>query len=235
MGDDGSLRALVDRFAAERIVVTGAQPWAPRIEGDALRFVAQLAEPGPAGSFLDGAVPGRYVVTYTVAKGLTARPATPARLVVSQPAIRGDAPSDYAPIRLAAQVSNEGDEDLNGVPILFMVGRPGQARQTIATVLVTVPAGQTVVADALWNSAAAGDWDVVAIPVTDGATPSATSQVKVAAGPPTDFGALLLAQGLRPFSGGAVTATITLIVAAATGFGLVVWRTRSARESGPVG
>jgi hypothetical protein len=176
--------------------------------------------------------PGTYVVSYTPAAGFEVRPATPPRLTLSAPELRGDVPSTQAPARVAAVMRNEGDEDAVGVPLVFLARRADDVSEVVGSAVVDVPAGETRVAEILWVPGSAGDW---AVHVAELGVESAVSpplRVRAGAAAATDVGSMLIAQGLRPFAGGAISASITLVAAVAVGMGFVVWRgERSRREA----
>jgi hypothetical protein len=222
-GDGGDLLKLFDAFKEERVAFPHATAWDARAEGAGFRFTLRLNEPLPDHPVVGGLDPGTYVVSYRPDAGFTVRPAGPARVSLSAPVVRGDAPAELGPTRLSIDVRNDGDQDLSGATVLFAAGRPEQAGQTIGWATVDVPAGQTVAADVLWIPGVAGDWEVRASTVHRDAAASPVARIVVARAPRTDVGSLLLAQGLQPFSGGAISASLTLAAGVAVGLGFVVW------------
>ncbi|HEV8634522.1 MAG TPA: hypothetical protein VG370_09845 [Chloroflexota bacterium] len=229
-GGGGDLWKLFDAFKEERVSFPNAAAWDARAEGAGFRFTLRLTEPLPENPVVRGLDPGTYVVTYRPEAGYAARPAGPARVSLSAPVVRGDAPTELGPTRLSIEVRNDGDQDLSGATVLFVAGRPEQAGQTIGWATVDAPAGQTVAADVLWIPGVAGDWDVRASTIHRDAASSPVARIAVARAPRTDVGSLLLAQGLQPFTGGAISASLTLAAGVAVGLGFVVWPRSGPRD-----
>jgi hypothetical protein len=223
-GDGGDLQALFDAFPEERVVMPGVRVWDMRAEGEGFRFIASVPDPVPESPLMEGLAPGNHVFTYTPAAGFTVRPATPERLTLTPPVRRGDSPTERVPARISSELRNEGETDAFAVPIAFWATREGRERVLVAAARVDVRAGEVAVAEAIWTSPVAGEWDIHASAVVEGGIDSTMTRLTVAPAPRVDVGSLLLAQGLRPFSGGAISASLTLAVAVSTGLGFAIWR-----------
>ena len=224
LGDGTDLKVFFDQFGKAEAVFPGARVWDVRRTADGFAFLLQLAEATDAPAWAANLGPGTYRVSYSDRTGFAAAAARPASLSLAAPRWKGDQPSELTPTRLTVTVRNNGDESLTAVPILFTVARKGAPGQTVASTIVDVPADRAVEAEAIWPATAAGDWEIRAVaPGTDAVSSDATT-VRIAPAPPTDLSAILVAQGLRPFAGSAITASVTLLIALAVGIGLVVWR-----------
>lgn len=224
LGDGSDLWLAFDQFKEGRLALPGAAIWDVRPEGAGFRFNARLTQPVPGVPWARDAGPGTYVVTYAPAAGFQMRAANPPKLELAAPRIRGENPSEQIPTRLAVEVRNTGDQDLADVPVVFLVGRPDQASQLIGWTTVSVPATSSAVADVVWSPTISGDWDVSAAVLKSYGASSPPITVKVGAALSTDVATILLAQGLRPFASGAISASLTLAMAIAVGLAVVIWR-----------
>jgi hypothetical protein len=142
---------------------------------------------------------------------------------VSAPRIAGDAPAEVSPARVTVEVRNGGDDPESGISVAFLAGRPDQARTPIGWAPIRIDASGSSLAEVIWTPPAGGDWDLQALVAGAESVASPSVRVKVAAAPSTDLASILLAQGLRPFTGGAITASLTLVVAVAVGLGFGLW------------
>lgn len=221
-GEPYDLEALFNRVGGQTTVIPGAALWGLRPQGGGFRFVAQLADPVPNVDWLADKSPGTYVVAYQPDVGFVAQPARPSELAISAVQVKGDQPGELVASRLAVELRNDGDQDIPSVPVLFFAGRGG-ADQLVAWTTADVPAGATTVADALWTPASGGDWWVQAAALDRLGTTGAPASLSVAPAASADVAAVLAAQGLHPFSVGAIGASLTLIAAAAMGLSAVIW------------
>jgi hypothetical protein len=222
-GRGGDLLDVFREFPDELVQLPGVTIWDIRPEGAGFRAMALLKDPVADAPPIRGLAPGTYVLSYSPSAGLTLRPAQLPRLVLSAPAIRGNAPAALFPTRAAVRVRNEGDHDVGAVTVAFMAGPAGGVGRLVGSAVVDVPAGAEVAAEATWIPAVAGEWELQAMSSAAGAAASPRTSVTVPRPPSVDLTSLLLAQGLRPFTVGAMTASLTLIAAMAVGLGLVVW------------
>ena len=228
LGDGTDLETLFAQFPSDRVELPGTMAWDFRSATDGFRFTMQVNGPVADVPWTANAVAGAYVVTYKKGSGFSMRPFTPGQVTLGQPQVHGDQPSEILQARLAVQVHNDGDEDLLGLPVMFYGARGALARQPIAWTTVDVPAGETRMAEAMWAPANAGTWKVQATAVGRGGTTSDAVSITVLPAPLADAGSLLASQGLSGITTGAMTATLTLVVAIAVGLGSAVWA-RSAR------
>jgi hypothetical protein len=232
IGDGTDLALLFGQYTEERVAIPGIVAWDLRAERQGFRFLAAISGPVPNAPWGREVPAGTYVVSYQPATGFAIAPAAPAKVALGQPKVQGESPTDIQPARLAIEVRNEGDEDALGVPIVFMAGKGDLARQAVAWATVDLPAGQTRVAEATWSPPVAGDWKVAAAAIGHGGASSDTIAVAVGAAPAADVGSLLFVQGMSSIAGGAISASLTLVVAIAPGVGYAIWleRRRAARS-----
>jgi hypothetical protein len=223
-GPGADLLDAFDAFPDDRISLPGLQLWDLRAEGDGFRFMGILTDPVPDTPMTQGLAPGTYVFTYTPVGGLTVRPAGPARLTLTSADTRGDAPVEKVPLRIATEVKNEGDHDALAVPVAFWATRGGRERILVGAAQIDITAGSTMIAESIWAAPVAGEWEIHASAMFDDGSDSPATRFRVDRAPAVDVGSLLLAQGLSPFSGGAISASLTLAVAISTGLGFAVWR-----------
>jgi hypothetical protein len=227
-GGGRELERLFDEFKEERVWLPGVVAWDLRPVGEGFSFVASIPAGLTDAPWGQEVPAGAYLVSYAPGAGYTLKPARPAELALGRPRVQGDSPSEIMPARLAVEVRNEGHEDALGVPIVFMAGPGEQARQAVAWATVDVPAGQTRLAEAAWSPPVAGGWRLHATAIGQQPSASDVIGVTVAGAPPADVGSLLLAQGMNSIAGGAISASLTLVVAVAVGLGYAVWSGRSA-------
>src|SRR5205814_4090239 len=117
--DGTDLEQLFDQFKEERVAMPGVVAWDLRPAGSGFRFVAALPNSVPGAPWGRDVPAGTYLVSYAPGAGFTLAPARPARIVLGQPKIQGDAPTEILPARLSVEVRNEGDEDALDVPVVF--------------------------------------------------------------------------------------------------------------------
>jgi hypothetical protein len=234
LSDPTDLRLVFDQFTRERLDLPGVSIWDLRPEGAGFRFMALIPAPAPQINNVPGLAPGLAVGAYRPGAGLSFRPAKPGRLSIGAPQLRGDAMAELTATRLVVELTNEGDEDAADVPVVFVGTRGQQSAQTIAWARADVPAGGRATAEVYWSPQAAGEWELsVGLPQHNATSPQGTV-VQVAAAPSADVGSILLIQGLHPLAGGAITASLTLAAAVATGFGFVIWRNAGRVRQPPV-
>ncbi|HEY3111756.1 MAG TPA: hypothetical protein VGL23_23570 [Chloroflexota bacterium] len=231
VGDGTDLDQLFDEFKEERVAMPGLVAWDLRPAGSGFRFVAAVPASVPGAPWGRDVPAGTYVVSYAPGAGFTIAPARPARIVLGQPKIQGEAPTEILPARLSVEVRNEGDEDAIAVPVVFMAGKRDLAREAVAWATVDLPAGQTRIAEATWSPPVGGDWKLHAAAIGREGPASETIAVAVGAAPPADVGSLLFAQGMSSIAGGAISASLTLVVAIAIGVGYAVWSGRAGRAA----
>jgi hypothetical protein len=228
-GEGSDLQAIFAEFPEERVALPGARIWDVREAEGGFEGLIWL----PAGRADDpitrGLDEGTYVISYRGGQ-IALRPAAPPRVVGARLGIRGDAPTELIPARLAVELRNEGDEDARDLPVAFLAARGGQAGEVVSWTRVSVPARKSTLAEVIWIPNGPGPWELSATvlgPFGDAATAASAA---VAPAPATDPGSILIAQGLRPFASGAISASLTLVVAIAAGIGFALWRPASPRS-----
>ncbi len=225
------LKAISDRFSEERIAIPNATMWDVRPEPNGFRLILQTFTPLSTGpEWVRGLLPGTYLVTYREGVGFSANLSNPIKLTIATPAVRGEPPRELAPTRLAVEVRNEGDQDAAAVPLVFTVTQGDSAGVVVSATTIAVPARSSAVADVHWNPSSGGDWDVRVMSLGQVPATSPPLRVTVGRGLTTDISAILVAQGLRPFTGGAVSASLTLVIAISAGLGFVIWRAKGRAE-----
>jgi len=222
-GDGSDLRRLFDDVTQERVSIPDATMWDLRATDQGFRFLLALRSDQSIDALGGQLAAGSYLVTYAPGRGYQARPASPPRVVVSALQLRGEPPAELSPTRFSVELHNEGDEDARQVPIAFFAGRPGQAGQIVSWSLVDVAAGSTRAAETIWIPSGSGEWELRAAALSSYGTSSPSQTIRAAPSAATDVGSILLAQGLRPFAGGAISASLTMVVAIAVGLGFVIW------------
>lgn len=229
-GASADLSRLFDRFSMDRVWLPGAVAWDLRSDEEGFTLVFQLTNvvaDGP--EWARGLAPGRYLLRYRPSEGFRVRPAQPPRLTLSQPKVLGDTPTEGLPVRVSVTVRNDGDESAGGTPFVFFANRPNEVEQVVGSTFANVGARSSASVEVAWTPAGTGGWQIHAVALRPYAAPSEPTAVRIAAAPPSDFGAILQLQGLRPFAAGAITASLTLAMAIAGGIGLVTWRAASVR------
>jgi hypothetical protein len=223
-GQGGDLSERFDQFQDERVVLPDATLWDLAADGTGFRFLLHLTEPVPDVPWASALSAGDYMVRYQPGTGFTAEPAKRLPLTITPPQLKGDAPIELMPIRIGVEVHNPGDEVVPDLRVVFSASRPDRGVMVLGSSAVTVPAAGTAPAEVVWSPPAPGEWTVSAAIVGAGATPASATAATVAPALTADPTSVLLAQGLRPFAGGLISASLTLAVAIACGFGFVLWR-----------
>lgn len=226
--DASDLRAIFDRLGTDKVSLPGAVVWDIQRDGASFRFQLLIGEATTAPGALSGLSPGRWTVTYAPAEGLAARPSAAPAMEVSPPRLRGDPARALEPIRLTTTVRNTGDEAIASLPVLLIAGRPDEPDEVVATSFVALASSEAAAVDVIWRPPASGEWHLRSIALAAQSSLSDTTLLDVSAGASTDLSSILRAQQLKPAAAGAISASLTLVMAISAGVGLMVWRTARA-------